>query len=135
MKRKRRSPQRELILDILKNETDHLSVDQIFDAARHRMPKISLGTVYRNLAALTEAQAVMSMVGPQGITLYELYKEPHHHFICEQCDQIQNLDSVGVEVCVKCIQNKEASKITKIYTMIYGSCKDCQSAVKAVHNH
>ena len=46
------SRQREAIINVLKNTTSHPSAAWIYDRVRIQMPNISLGTVYRNLAAL-----------------------------------------------------------------------------------
>lgn len=121
----RKSPQRDLILQILEKENGHLPVDLIFSKARKKMPKISLGTVYRNLGTLEEAKAIMSMSGPNNITFYELFSGPHHHFICENCDSIKNLSTPGVNMCVKCIEDKDGSKVNSILTSIYGTCSNC----------
>jgi len=121
----RKSPQRDLILQVLKEGDGHLPVDLIFAKARKKMPKISLGTVYRNLGTLVEAKAVTSMLGPNNVTFYELFSAPHHHFICETCDVIQNLDSPGVNMCVKCIEDKDGPKVNSVLTTIYGVCSEC----------
>ena len=48
------SKQREAIVECLKNRCDHPSADLVFQSLRKDNPKISLGTVYRNLNLLTE---------------------------------------------------------------------------------
>lgn len=125
-KRSRKSPQRDLILQILEKKGGHLAVDEIFSAARKAMPKISLGTVYRNLGTLESQKAISSMSGPENITFFELYSEPHHHFICESCDEITNLNTPGVNMCVKCIEGDEGPKVNQVLTTIYGVCTECQ---------
>lgn len=125
-KRVRRSPQRELILQVLMKHGGHLPVDEIFETARHAMPKISLGTVYRNLGTLEAAREISSILGPNNVTLYELFKEPHHHFICEKCSHIENMDTPGVHMCVKCIEGQGGPKVNMVYTTIYGLCSKCR---------
>jgi len=125
-KRTRKSPQRELILKILEKNGSHMPVDEIFKLSRKAMPKISLGTVYRNLGTLEAQKAISSMQGPENITFFELYSEPHHHFICEACAEITNLDTPGVNMCVKCIEGEEGPKVNQVLTTIYGVCTKCQ---------
>ncbi len=124
-KRERKSLQRNLILKILQKNRKHLSVDEIFRKARKEMPKISLATVYRNLAVLEENKFVMSMSGPDNISLFEFYSKPHHHFICKSCKSIANLESPCVSMCVKCVESHEDAQIESIITTIYGVCKKC----------
>ncbi|MFT7184065.1 MAG: Fe2+ or Zn2+ uptake regulation protein [Oceanicoccus sp.] len=125
-KRARKSPQRDLILDILKKDAGHLRADEIYKRARKSMSKISLATVYRNLGALEEAKAVTQVLGPNNLSLFEVYAEPHHHFVCESCDSIKNLETPGVHMCVKCIEDKGGAKVNAVYTTIYGVCKTCR---------
>jgi Fe2+ or Zn2+ uptake regulation protein len=125
-KRQRRSPQRDLILSVLESKGSHLTVDDIFKAARKKLPKISLATVYRNLGMLEEQKMIMSMLGPENITYYESYKDPHHHFICNECKEITNMDTPGVQMCVKCIESEGGPKVDKVFTTIYGVCTKCK---------
>ncbi len=55
---KRRTLQREIILEELNRVPDHPTADQIYERVRRRLPRISLGTVYRNLELLA-AQGVI----------------------------------------------------------------------------
>ena len=45
----RRTKQREVILDILKESRNHPSAEEIYIKAKMFMPKISLSTIYRTL--------------------------------------------------------------------------------------
>ncbi|MBO5766193.1 MAG: transcriptional repressor, partial [Lentisphaeria bacterium] len=44
-----RSVQRDAILSELRSVTSHPTAEDIYKSLRVRMPKISIGTVYRNL--------------------------------------------------------------------------------------
>jgi len=43
------TPQRKVILEEVCKEGEHLTADEIYDRVRKRLPRISMGTVYRNL--------------------------------------------------------------------------------------
>ena len=53
--------QKKLVLTIIERSHGHLSAEEIFFRAREEMPNIALGTVYRNLNALTEEGIVIHM--------------------------------------------------------------------------
>ena len=53
--------QRTAILDFLRSKRQHYSAVQIYDAVRVSIPNISLGTVYRNLASLTQDGEIISV--------------------------------------------------------------------------
>ena len=48
------SQQRNCILNIVVSNPIHPTAEQVYDIARRSYPKISLGTVYRNLNQLAE---------------------------------------------------------------------------------
>ena len=65
------SKQREAIVECLKNRCDHPSADLVFQSLRKDNPKISLGTVYRNLNLLTEMGVILKISCGDGIERYD----------------------------------------------------------------
>ena len=53
--------QRRVILEELRKHNTHPSADEVYDMVRARLPKISLGTVYRNLEILTELGEIQTL--------------------------------------------------------------------------
>ena len=54
----RYSKQRELVLQKVEQLCDHPTAEEIFDLAARECPRLSLGTVYRNLNSLVDAGRV-----------------------------------------------------------------------------
>ena len=50
----RLTSQRQVILEELQKVTSHPTANEVFDMVRKRLPRIGLGTVYRNLDLLAE---------------------------------------------------------------------------------
>ncbi|MBI3786840.1 MAG: transcriptional repressor [Ignavibacteriales bacterium] len=50
----KRSRQREKIFQVLKRTTSHPTAEWVYERVREQIPRISLGTVYRNLHILKE---------------------------------------------------------------------------------
>ena len=59
----RMTHQRRLILDELKKLKTHPTADEIYVIVRKKMPRISLGTVYRNLEILSETGQIIKIEG------------------------------------------------------------------------
>jgi Fur family ferric uptake transcriptional regulator len=61
---------------------------------RARLPKISLGTVYRNLELLVEMGAIqkLEMGGPE--SRFDGNAGHHHHIRCERCGRVDDLGDV-----------------------------------------
>ncbi len=87
----RNSKQRQAILDTLSGQASHLSAEDIYHAVKLKHPKISLGTVYRNLEVLTETGTIYRTIFADGKARFELaLAGHHHHLVCINCGGIEN---------------------------------------------
>ena len=84
----RLTPQRQLILDTLCDLGGHATINQIYEQVHARAPAIDKATVYRSIQLFNEHDFVLS--GKiHGQTVYEIAApEPHHHLVCQQCQQV-----------------------------------------------
>ncbi len=80
--------QRQVILEELRNVTSHPSADEIYEMARKRMPRISLGTVYRNLEILAECGEIQKLELGCSTKRFDGVAEEHYHIRCLHCDQV-----------------------------------------------
>lgn len=87
----RNTPQRKLVLEVVRSSLDHPTAETIFLRATERAPKISLGTVYRNLAVLTELNEILKISSPLGPDHYDFNLEDHCHFICKTCGEMSDI--------------------------------------------
>ena len=60
------SRQRELIRNHLQSRCDHPTAEMIYTALKENDPKLSLGTVYRNLRLLSELGQISRLPGEDG---------------------------------------------------------------------
>ena len=113
--------QKKVILDYLKSTKTHPSALKVFKEARKRLPRISLGTVYRILKHLKEKGEILEIPGTT--FRYDATIFPHAHFICQKCQKIFDLEQ-------KChiLKSKKlkVGKIKNYQLYFYGICKDCQ---------
>lgn len=117
----RRSEQRQLVYDVLKNTDKHPDAYAIYEQARKVMPAISLGTVYRNLGKLTETGSLITIETDSGVVHYDARTSDHAHFICEECGQISDLffDSERESV------EKMGYTVKREKRVYYGVCNKC----------
>jgi Fe2+ or Zn2+ uptake regulation protein len=87
MKHQRNTHQRQLVMDAVKARHDHPSADQIYLDVRALDPKISRGTVYRNLNVLVQQGEVLQVKLPH-IDRFEWHAEKHYHLICQECGAV-----------------------------------------------
>ena len=84
----RNSLQRSLILSIVKENCSHLTADEVYESARAQDPKISRGTVYRNLNLLSEMGEIRRLPMPGGPDHYDCNLSDHYHFLCRRCNRV-----------------------------------------------
>lgn len=85
------SRQRELILQIVRSTHEHPTADWIFEEARHDIPNISLGTVYRNLNHLREEGKIHEICFQNGIRRYDGDLRRHYHIRCTECGALEDI--------------------------------------------
>ena len=88
MAQTRNSRQRNLIFSLMKNNTGHPTADEVYDLVRERDPKISRGTVYRNLNLLAGLGEIRKLPMPGGPDHFDCTLENHYHFLCRRCGRV-----------------------------------------------
>ena len=91
----RYSKQRELVMQTVQQLCDHPTAEEIYDKAAQECPNLSLGTVYRNLNSLVEADAEVD-----GKQVMELVKN--------QKGRVQDCAVVLLGVCEECCRRQDA---------------------------
>lgn len=88
----RLSRQRKVILQELCKVDTHPTADEVYDMVRRIIPRISLGTVYRNLELLC-SQGLAQKVGQAGgQKRFDGAPHPHAHLRCRLCSRVVDVD-------------------------------------------
>ena len=127
MKAKRSTIQRQLILDAVAELDIHATAEQVFEHIAKKYPSIGRATVYRNLSQMSESGELLKITGFQGSTHYDHNCHKHHHFICEDCSKIFDVeqDFADVDATTKYANGFD---ITGYHISFTGTCWDCKSA-------
>jgi Fe2+ or Zn2+ uptake regulation protein len=88
---RRDTRQRALVYAIVAGTDAHPTADWIYARARERMPRISLGTVYRNLQVLTREGKIRAIDAWGKTTRYDADLSTHYHFVCVECGAIRDV--------------------------------------------
>lgn len=118
------SRQREAIVNVLKSTTSHPSAAWIYDRVRIQIPNISLGTVYRNLAALEKEGIIIKVPVGDAREHFDGDTTPHSHFYCKSCETISDIPFDPSEAMKKAEENNGFEVHTITYTLT-GICKEC----------
>ncbi len=119
------SRQRESILECLRSRCDHPTADMVYMAVRETYPKISLGTVYRNLSLLAEQGEINRLSCGEGLDRYDARTSPHYHFQCRKCGQVSDLDLLPMDHINVLAGNGFDGRIEGHFAYFYGICKEC----------
>lgn len=119
------SRQRECILNVLKGTDTHPTASWVYERVKNEISNISLGTVYRNLARLSEDGVILRISGDDGVERYDARVKPHYHMLCRLCGGVSDvfigyadeLDRSAEELC--------GCKIDEHKLMFYGVCNKC----------
>ena len=121
------TPQR-LSVYMAVNGKEHLSVEEIYQRARKKIPAISLGTVYSILENFKQKGLLREIKIDFDKSLYEKRDDVHHHFLCRSCNKIFDVD---MPVC-GALQNCaiDGHVIEDFQGYFYGICRACQEKKK-----
>ena len=117
------SRQREAILNVLRATDTHPTAAWIYGRVREQIPNISLGTVYRNLAALSQSGDILSINVGDGQEHYDGDIKSHLHLHCRTCGNIADL-SLNEDPLSVMAANEGFKPDTSVY-LVYGTCKKC----------
>ena len=127
---KRFSTQKKLIEQAVQ-ELDHPTASEVYERIRQEYPKISLGTVYRNLneMALTGQVARLSFSGEPD--RYDCNAKEHFHMVCSECGEIFDAgDCIPQEVIRQMDEAllQAAGFEVKAHDLLFhGRCSSCRT--------
>jgi len=122
----RKSRIRKSILDYLKSSTAHPSAEDVHFAMKTGHPRISFGTVYRNLNILVDQGAAKRLESSRGRDRFDARLPHHAHFRCETCGKFIDLP-LAPDSIVRELSGKTGHKISGHNIEFYGICSSCKN--------
>ena len=120
---RRNTKQRQIILDAVRSRMDHPGAEQIYNQVHAVDPKISMGTVYRNLALLAEEGKILAIRLPDA-DRFDLTTGAHNHFVCEKCGRVFDVDiDYDSSLDERCTES--GFVIHSHQTVFSGVCPEC----------
>jgi len=122
----RLTPQRYDVLSYLAARKVHVTADEIFSAINRRNPRLSRATVYNTLHVLLEKGLVREVSSHGSAMRYDAQLERHHHFICEQCGRIDDLEWFDLPEGIR-TEAQSAGEVRDFELIFRGICRACKS--------
>lgn len=128
----RMTHQREVILEELKKVSSHPSADEIYERVRKRLPRISMGTVYRNLDILA-SQGLIKKLDPERSQMrFDGNTMDHYHLACTHCGRIEDAPVEPLDNSLDSLE-KALGNLTKYGIFghkleFFGLCSGCMKS-------
>ncbi len=124
----RATPQRVAVLEVLAEETDDATAQEIHDRLRERGRAVGLATVYRAVAALSEHGVIDTLAHRPGESCYRLCSgEHHHHLVCTSCHRVVELGECELEEWLAGLARRHGFVATEHRLDVAGLCGDCRA--------
>jgi Fur family transcriptional regulator, ferric uptake regulator len=122
------TPQRLLVLSILAEHGGHITAEEILEKAQAIYPYLNLSTVYRTLGLLVEHGLATETDLCGGVRHFELLgHEPHHHLVCQECGDVQEIGDVLLQPLREQILAHHGFDARMDHFAIFGICHHCQA--------
>lgn len=123
------TPQRLCIFNLLKDNRDHPSAEEIYNKALEVHPSISFTTVYKTLQTLRDLDEITELTIDPVRAHYDPITSDHVHTFCTMCSRLE--DYVSNEPCRYAeMVNSEMNGFLVLSAHVYltGKCKECDEA-------
>jgi Fe2+ or Zn2+ uptake regulation protein len=120
------TPQREAVLQVIRESENHMTASEIFAAAREVLPSISYATVYNSLKYLKDTGLVHEISFGNGASRYDRETERHDHAICTSCGKLVDFDLTVTNDLVRAAARKTRFLPESIHLTLRGLCPDCR---------
>lgn len=118
--------QRQILLEELKKAKNHPTACELYDMVRKRLPRVGLGTVYRNLELLAESGTIVKLEVGGSQKRFDADIEPHYHIRCSHCSRVENIEMDIIQNIVEAASKKTSYNIIGHHVEFSGECPDCQ---------
>lgn len=121
----RDTKQGKLILDILKKNKLHPSIQEIYQEVLKIDSRIGQATVYRNINKLVHEGKIRRLRTLDNAYHYDINIKSHYHFVCKKCHKIIDLYEKDGKKTTQRIAKKYKLKIDTKDIIYVGTCEKC----------
>jgi Fur family ferric uptake transcriptional regulator len=122
----RDTQQRRVILEELQKMTSHPTASELYSIVRQRLPRISLGTVYRNLELLARTKVIRKLESAGREVRFDADLMPHDHIRCIECGNIDDLFGASNRKFEEPIIDSKGYEILGCRLDYFGLCPACR---------
>lgn len=118
-----------LVANFFKDNPNPLSLSQVFELVRVKLPKTAHSTVYRIVKDfLTDGKLIQIDWRQRGSFFEWADREHHHHLVCDSCNEITDIDDEVLGFQIEQLSRQTGFQIKNHSIEISGVCAPCQSS-------
>lgn len=129
---RRMTPQRALVLKVLRESGGHLDVKGIWRLAREHDQRLDRATIYRTLGVLREIGLVNQryFARDHKREIYELAQKPeHYHFTCLGCGKVIEFETAHMRHVGRELVEQHGLRLTNACVCFEGFCAECTDEI------
>lgn len=127
------SKQREALFTLLCSTKTHPTAAWLYNQLRKDFPRISQGTVYRNLNILAEQKRIKVITVDGSFAHFDADMSVHNHVICTKCGRVDDAFMPSDEHCDHTAAAVSGYRIMSHRFDFFGLCPDCQQREAEKH--
>ena len=116
-----------MLREYLRGRTDHPTAETLYKEIQVQYPRMSLGTVYRNLMLLSDSGEIQAQDVGDGKTHFDPNPEPHAHFYCTKCKQVSDIFFNEYGDIINIIKKNTKGSVTSCSISVEGICPICKN--------
>ncbi len=123
-----------MILEELRKVRTHPSADEVYLRVRKKIPRISLGTIYRNLELLSESGQILKLDTAGTQKRYDGFVHNHYHVRCIRCGRVEDVEMEPLEPVDQACLRIENYREVQYHLEFSGVCVSCQKKTITYNN-
>ncbi|MHB8789530.1 MAG: Fur family transcriptional regulator [Desulfobulbaceae bacterium] len=126
----RLTTQRQIILEELAKVKTHPTASELYDMVRKRLPRIGLGTVYRNLELMAENGMILKLEVGGTQKRFDATTDTHYHVRCANCGKVDDIDTPVMDELVREAAASSSYQVLGHHVEFSGICPGCQKGAR-----
>ncbi|MDX9834527.1 MAG: transcriptional repressor [Desulfobulbus sp.] len=122
----RLTTQRQIILEELAKVKSHPTASELYDMVRKRLPRIGLGTVYRNLELMADSGMILKIEVGGTQKRFDATTNDHYHIRCSVCGRVDDIDVPVIKDLASQAATATPYQILGHHIEFAGICTSCQ---------
>ena len=125
-KKRRNTPQKQLILETLVNMGSHVSAGAIYKQLQETHPEIGRATVFRVLSEMTSDGILYRVQSTAGEDRFDITNDQHHHITCRLCGKVDDVWFDHEPHLTEQIRNASGFSVESEHIEFHGLCRECR---------